>query len=220
MDAIRAFIAIELPAAILQQIGEIESRLKAQMPPDSIHLTLKFLGQVPSDQIDLITASLKNALTPHHAFALEVADAGCFPDLHHPRVIWVGVKEDPPGHILQHVQRSVENAISPLGYPTEARDFSPHLTLGRIARDVRTTDLKKVGDVIGASQIGLLGRWDVINVALIKSDLRPTGAMYTVLARAPLTQELPWYAVVNAVAWLAIFVLGAAWRMSKDTARV
>ena len=195
MDAIRAFIAIELPAVILQQIGEIETRLKSQMPPDcirwvkpdSIHLTLKFLGQVPSDQIDLITASLKNALTPHHAFALEVADAGCFPDLHHPRVIWVGVKEDPPGHILQHVQRSVENAISPLGYPTEARDFSPHLTLGRIARDVRTTDLKKVGDVIGASQIGLLGRWDVINVALIKSDLRPTGAMYTVLARAPLT---------------------------------
>ena len=59
----------------------------------------------------------------------------------------------------------------------------------RIARDVRTTDLKIVGDVIGASQIGLLGRWDVINVARIKSDLRPTGAVYTVLARAPLTAK-------------------------------
>jgi len=194
MDAIRAFIAIELPAAILQQLGEIEARLKPQMPPDcirwvkpdSIHLTLKFLGQVPSDQIALITSSLKNALTAYHAFGLEVADAGCFPDLHHPRVIWVGVKEDGAGHQLQHVQRAVENAISPLGYPTEARDFSPHLTLGRLARDVRTTDLKKVGDVIGASQIGSLGRWDVVNVALIKSDLRPTGAVYTVLARASL----------------------------------
>ncbi len=194
MDAIRAFIAIELPAAILQQLKEIESRLKPQMPPDcirwvkpdSIHLTLKFLGQVPSDQIDLITASLKNALLSHHAFALEVAGAGCFPDLHRPRVIWVGVTEDPPGHHLQHVQRAVENAISPLGYPTEARDFSPHLTLGRIARDVRTTDLKKVGDAVGASDIGSLGRWDVVNVALIRSDLRPTGAVYTVLARASL----------------------------------
>ena len=194
MDAIRAFIAIELPATILHQLGEIEARLKPQMPPDcirwvrpdSIHLTLKFLGQVPSDQIALITSSLKNAMTSHHVFGLEVAGAGCFPDLHHPRVIWVGVKEDGGGHQLQHVQRAVESAISPLGYPTEARDFSPHLTLGRLARDVRTLDLKKVGDVIGASQVGSLGRWDVTNVALIKSDLRPTGAVYTVLARAPL----------------------------------
>ncbi|HZY41799.1 MAG TPA: RNA 2',3'-cyclic phosphodiesterase [Anaerolineae bacterium] len=194
MDAIRAFIAIELPAAILQQIGEIESRLKPRLPPDcirwvkpdSIHLTLKFLGQVPSDQIALITASLKAALAAHHPFALEVAGAGCFPDLHRPRVIWVGIKEDAPGHQLQHVQRAVENAISPLGYPTEARDFSPHLTLGRLARDVRALDLKKVGDVIGASGVGSLGRWDVTNVALIKSDLRPTGAVYTILARAPL----------------------------------
>ena len=194
MDAIRAFIAIELPATILHQLGEIEARLKPQMPPDcirwvrpdSIHLTLKFLGQVPSDQIALITSSLKNAMTSQHVFGLEVTGAGCFPDLHHPRVIWVGVKEDGGGHQLQHVQRAVESAISPLGYPTEARDFSPHLTLGRLARDVRTLDLKKVGDVIGASQVGSLGRWDVTNVALIKSDLRPTGAVYTVLARAPL----------------------------------
>src|SRR5512147_2414362 len=125
MDAIRAFIAIELPAAILQQLGEIEARLKPQMPPDcirwvrpdSIHLTLKFLGQVPSDQIALITSSLKNALTAYHAFGLEVVGAGCFPDLHRPRVVWVGVKEDGGGHQLQHVQRAVENAISPLGYP-------------------------------------------------------------------------------------------------------
>ncbi len=197
MDAIRAFIAIELPAVILQKLGEIEDLLKPQMPPDcirwvkpdSIHLTLKFLGQVPSDQIALITSSLKNALLSHHAFSLEVVGAGCFPDLHHPRVIWVGVKEDASGHLLQHVQRTVEHAISPLGYPAESRDFSPHLTLGRLARDVRTIDLKKVGDVIGASQIGSLGRWDVTNVALIKSDLRPTGAVYSVLARAPLTAK-------------------------------
>lgn len=194
MDAIRAFIAIELPAAILQQIGEIESRLKRQLPPDcvrwmkpdSIHLTLKFLGQVPSDQIDLIKSSLKNAFVSQRAFTLEAAGAGCFPDLHRPRVIWVGVKEDAPGHQLQHAQRAVENATSPLGYPTEARDFSPHLTLGRITRDVGALDLKKVGDVIGASGIGPLGRWDVTNVALIKSDLRPTGAVYTILVRAPL----------------------------------
>lgn len=194
MDAIRAFIAIELPAPILAQLSQIETRLKPQMPadcirwakPDSIHLTLKFLGQVPSDQIDLILSSLRTAVATHHAFTLEVADAGCFPNLHRPRVVWVGIKEDAPGNRLAHLQRSVENAISPLGYPTEQRGFSPHLTLGRLARDVRPGDLKKVGDVIAASQVGSLGRWDVINVALIKSDLKPTGAVYTILAHAPL----------------------------------
>ena len=157
--------------------------------PDSIHLTLKFLGQVPSDQIDLILSSLRAAVATHHAFTLEVAEAGCFPNLHRPRVVWVGIKEDPPGNRLAHLQRAVENAISPLGYPTEQRGFSPHLTLGRLARDVRPGDLKKVGDVITAGHVGSLGRWHVTNVALIKSDLKPTGAVYTVLAYVPLTAK-------------------------------
>ena len=197
MDAIRAFIAIELPTSILDQIDQIETRLKPLMPtdcirwvkPDSIHLTLKFLGQVPSDQIPLILSSLRTAAAAHHVFTLEVAEAGCFPNLHRPRVVWIGVKEDAPGNRLAHLQRAVENAISPLGYPTEQRSFSPHLTLGRVARDVRPGDLKKIGDVVGASNVGSLGRWDVGNVALIKSDLKPNGAVYTVLARAPLAAK-------------------------------
>lgn len=194
MDAIRAFIAIEIPETILAEVGKIEERLKPQMPPDcirwvkpdSIHLTLKFLGQVPSDQIDLIMSSLRSAVATAHSFTLEVKDAGCFPNVHRPRVVWVGVHEDAPGSQLPHVQRVVENAISPLGYPTESRAFSPHLTLGRLARDVHPAGLKKVGDVIAVSHVGSLGCWPVTQVALIKSDLRPTGAVYTVLARAPL----------------------------------
>ncbi len=196
MDAIRAFVAIELPVPILDQLGQIEARLKPHMPldcirwvkPDSIHLTLKFLGQVPSDQIALILSSLRAAVVPQHTFTLEVAEAGCFPNLHRPRVVWVGVKEEGNGNRLAHLQRSVENAISPLGYPTEQRGFSPHLTLGRLARDVRPGDLKKVGDVVAGSNVGSLGRWEVSNVALIKSDLQPSGAVYTVLAHAPLAK--------------------------------
>ena len=141
MDAIRAFIAIELPVPILDQLGQVEARLKPHMPldcirwvkPDSIHLTLKFLGQVPSDQIALILSSLRAAVASQHTFTLEVAEAGCFPNLHRPRVVWVGVQEH--DHRLHGLQRAVENAIAPLGYPTEIRDFTPHLTLGRVARD-------------------------------------------------------------------------------------
>jgi 2'-5' RNA ligase len=193
MDAIRAFIAIELPEAILAELGSIEARLKPQMPretirwvrADSIHLTLKFLGQVPSDQLEMITLSLRVAVAAHAPFTLEVKGAGCFPDIHRPRVVWVGVQEN--NHRLHALQRAVENAIGPLGYPTEIRDFTPHLTLGRVARDVRQVDQKKIGDVVQAAGVGTLGRWEVRQVALIKSDLKPSGAEYTILAHAPLT---------------------------------
>ena len=193
MDAIRAFIAIELPEAILVELDNIEARLKPQMPhgtvrwvkADSIHLTLKFLGQVPSDQLDLIMSSLRSAVAAHAPFTLEVAGAGCFPSIHRPRVVWVGVHEN--DHRLHALQRAVENAIAPLGYPTEIRDFTPHLTLGRVARDVRQVDQKKIGDVVQATGVGSLGTWEVRQVALIKSDLKPSGAEYTILAQAPLT---------------------------------
>ncbi len=193
MDAIRAFIAIELPDAVLAEVGNVEARLKPQMPDDtirwvkadSIHLTLKFLGQVPSDQLSLIMSSLRTAVAAHAPFTLEVKGAGCFPSIHRPRVVWVGVQED--DHRLHVLQRAVENAIAPLGYPTEIRDFTPHLTLGRLARDVRQSDQKKIGEVVQAARVGSLGKWEVKQVALIKSDLKPSGAEYSILAQAPLT---------------------------------
>ena len=195
MDAIRAFIAIELPESVLAELGRVEDRLKPQVPhdtirwvkPDSIHLTLKFLGQVPSDQLELIVSSLKVAAAAHAVFSLEISGAGCFPNLHRPRVVWAGVLDQ--GHRLSAVQRAVENAIAPLGYPSEQRDFTPHLTLGRLARDVRSLDQKKIGEVVQAAEIGSLGRWEVKHVALIKSDLKPNGAEYTILARAPLASK-------------------------------
>ncbi len=193
MDAIRAFIAIELPEAILAELDNIEARLKPQMPhdtirwvkADSVHLTLKFLGQVPSDQLGLINSSLRSAVAAHAPFSLEVKGAGCFPNIHRPRVVWVGVYETE--HHLHALQRAVETAISPLGYPTEIRDFTPHLTLGRLARDVRPGDQKRIGEVVEAAGVGSLGKWEVKQVALIKSDLKPSGAEYTVLTHAPLS---------------------------------
>jgi len=117
-------------------------------------------------------------------FTLEVTGAGCFPNIHRPRVVWAGVKDNTQR--LHALQRAVENAIAPLGYPTEIRDFTPHLTLGRLARDVRQTDQKKIGEVVQAANVGSLGKWEVKQVALIKSDLKPSGAEYTVLTHAPL----------------------------------
>ena len=102
-------------------------------------------------------------------------------------MVWVGVHES--HHQLHALQRAVENAISPLGYPTEIRDFTPHLTLGRLARDVRPADQKKIGEVVETANVGLLGKWEVTQVSLIKSDLKPSGAEYTILANAPLGEK-------------------------------
>ncbi len=194
MDAIRTFIALELPEDILAQIDQAQTRFKDALPgnavrwtkPDGVHLTLKFLGQTPEDQISMIVSALRASAAVHPVIDLEVSGAGCFPNLHQPRVIWIGVHEDQDGHRLRTLQRAVESCVEPLGYAIERREFSPHLTLGRVAQDIRPSDLKKIGEVIGASKVGLLGRFTVSNVALIKSDLRPHGAVYTVLARVPL----------------------------------
>jgi 2'-5' RNA ligase len=191
MDALRTFIALEIPPAILDQIAEIQTRLKAGLPgnairwtkPDGIHLTLKFLGQTPNDQIDLIVSTLRAAVAAQPVFTLEVSGIGCFPSLHQPRIVWVGVHEEQAAHHLRTLQHAVEAATEPLGYPIERREFSPHLTLGRVAHDVRPTDLRKIGEVIDAARVGVLGHFEIKQAVLIKSDLQPHGAVYTVLAQ-------------------------------------
>jgi 2'-5' RNA ligase len=194
MDAIRTFIALEIPDVILDHITEIQTRFVTGLPdhlvrwtkPGSIHLTLKFLGQTPNDQTELIISTVGAAVATHPTFTLEVSGAGCFPNLHQPRIVWIGVHEDQAAHQLRALQHTVEAATEPLGYPIERREFSPHLTLGRVAQDARPTDLKKIGEVIGAADVGVLGRFEVKQVVLIKSDLQPHGAVYTVLAHLPL----------------------------------
>jgi 2'-5' RNA ligase len=192
MNTLRTFIAIELPGEILRLIGQAQAQLRAAAPPGSvrwvrvegIHLTLKFLGPVPASQIDAITAAIAAAARSVPSFTLTLGGAGCFPNLKHPRVVWIGINE-PTGR-LNSLQRAVESHISPLGYPSEERGFQPHLTLGRVARDATPTDLKRLGELVAAADIGVLGQVTVAQIALIKSDLKPGGAEYTALQYARL----------------------------------
>ena len=192
MNTQRTFIAIELPAEILRLMGQAQAQLKAVAPPGSvrwthvegIHLTLKFLGPVPTSQIDAIAAGMAAAARSVPSFTLTISGAGCFPNLRHPRVVWLGVDE-PTGR-LASLQRAVESTISPLGYPSEERGFHPHLTLGRAARDAAPNDLKRLGELVAEANIGTLGQVTVTQVALIKSDLKPSGAEYTALQHARL----------------------------------
>jgi 2'-5' RNA ligase len=192
MNTLRTFIAIELPAEILRLMEQAQAQLKAAAPPRSVrwvhvggvHLTLKFLGQVPISQLDAITRAMSAAAQNVAPFTVTVGGVGCFPTPKRPRVVWIGVSEPTGG--LNSLQRAVESAISPLGYPPEDRGFQPHLTLGRVAHDALPDDIKRLGQAITVAEVGTLGQITVREIALIKSDLKPTGAEYTLLQRARL----------------------------------
>jgi 2'-5' RNA ligase len=190
MDTVRTFIAIELPEPILARLEELQARMREDVPPGllrwvrpaGIHLTLKFLGEVPLTQIEVLSGALQEACAPHGGFAFRIAGLGCFPNPRRPRVVWVGVEE--PSGALARLQRDVERALSPLGYPPEGRPYSPHLTLGRVKGHGREA-LEALGAYVSRSAV-TVGQVQASAVHLMRSDLRPSGAVYTELAVAPL----------------------------------
>jgi len=192
MEKIRTFIAIELDESVKDGLTKLQKRLEGQAPrgsvrwvrPEGIHLTLKFLGDVPADQIEEITQALQKGCEGFAPFSLSCGGLGCFPNLKRPRVVWTGIQEE-TGTLAQ-LQRAIEEHVAPLGYPTEKRKFSPHLTLGRVQKRVSSGDLRRLGELVGASETGTLGQMEVRSVNLMRSDLRPSGAVYTRLAEVEL----------------------------------
>jgi 2'-5' RNA ligase len=191
---IRSFVAVELTDAVRQALAGVQRDLKAQAPPgavrwtrpDSIHLTLQFLGDVPPDQVEAVAGALRAACAGRVPFVFELAGAGVFPNLHRPRVVWVGVVE--PSGALGTLQQRVVQALTPLGFSPGERGFTPHLTIGRAARDAGPRDLAALGALVARAGIGSLGRVAVDHVNLMKSDLKPDGAVYTPLAIIPLAK--------------------------------
>jgi len=192
METIRAFIAVPLPSPLLEKMAALQRQLEKQAPPRSvrwvhtegIHLTLKFLGDTPTDKLPDIKQALaavaRNALT----CTFRVGELGCFPNPRRPRVVWVGVQE-PTGR-LAALQDAVEEVMAPLGYPPEGRGFTPHLTLGRVQQRASHSDAARIGEVVSRTTVGLLAEVSADLFALIRSVLKPTGAEYTSLEEFPL----------------------------------
>lgn len=196
MNTFRVFIAIELPSPILVKIAELQERMKSNLPsglvrwvrPEGIHLTLKFLGEVPVAQIEAISESMQAACSSHAPFTFSVGGMGCFPDLRRPNVVWVGVEE--PSGALSRLHDDIERAMAPLGFPPEGRKFSPHLTLGRVKggrldSPAGAGALQALGDSVARARVSL-GQVQATSVSLMRSDLLPGGAVYTELATAEL----------------------------------
>jgi 2'-5' RNA ligase len=193
MAVIRAFIAIDLPPEVLQCLDDVSQQLREKLigapvrwvPVENIHLTLKFLGDVSESNIDMLTDFLQSIVSNGKQFEISVGGLGAYPKPHRPRVIWVGV-EAPPD--LMITQRSVESEISRLGYARERRPFNPHLTLGRVSRHSTNQDVRNIADVIKTHNVGYLGSARITAFHIYRSDLKPSGAVYTKLFSAMLSE--------------------------------
>lgn len=186
--ALRLFIAIELPAPIRAYIGHAMDTLQKAtprhairwVPPENLHLTLKFLGDTDETQVEAIRQELGKAIKGHQSFTIRVEGSGCFPNIRKPRVIWLGLKDS--ANRLASLQTAIETTIAPLGFPTDQRPFSPHLTLGRVKDQTPAETLTQIGNGIQSKPLGLIATWLCQGVSLMQSDLRPSGAVYTQLA--------------------------------------
>ena len=193
MPVIRAFIAVNLSPEILQSLDQASRDLQAKLrgipirwiPSENIHLTLKFLGDVSTANLDLLKKILANVALSHEPCEVSVGGLGAFPKIHSPRVIWVGL-EVPPA--LVALQQEVEAETARLGYPGDAHSFSPHLTLARVSRNATPDQVHTISAVLEKTHVGFLGATRIQAVHLFRSDLQPGGAVYSTIYSVSLTE--------------------------------
>ena len=184
---IRSFLAIEVPVPVLKRIEKIQEDLKSSDPdvrwvsPDKIHLTLKFFGNIEESQTDSIMSAIAKPVQSTQPFQVKVRGTGAFPNPKNPRVLWVGLTEGKEALIF--LQKQLEGSLEKNGFQPEDRSFNPHLTLGRV----------KSGRGKGALAAKIekykeeeFGEFQVEGVILFKSDLKPSGPVYTALREATL----------------------------------
>lgn len=195
MELIRSFIAIELPEEIRTELGQVQASLKTKeqtwmkwVNPDSIHLTLKFLGDIAADKVKEILEAMTESVSDIPAFHLQIQDLGVFPGLKKIRVVWVGITGDLSS--LRQIQNNIETNLSILGYPAEEREFTPHLTLGRVRFQIPSTEQQKFVTLLTSSKYKSAYEIKVGNINLMKSRLTSAGAIYTKIGSVPLKPVL------------------------------
>lgn len=184
----RTFLAIEIPSEIRERLASQIERLERRLPaetvrwvrPASIHLTLKFLGEVDRSTINGIEDVVRPIASELPAIDLSVAGFGVFPTAARPRVLWVGARDE-EGH-LAFLWRRLESDLEKLGFERERHKFRPHLTIGRVQRGLGRRAREELADQLDGIEVDVLGRMTAEELTLFHSDLRPTGAVYTPLA--------------------------------------
>ena len=186
---LRCFISLELPEELKKNIYGYIEKLKAAgadvkwIPPENLHLTLKFLGDTTEELLKSINERLISLSKSHDRFSLQISGAGAFPNIKYPRVVWLGVHDSEEIIKLQH---DIDESMAGLGFKRDEKQFTPHLTVGRMK------SLKNMGLLI--KELATLketdfGKIEVINIALMKSELKPGGAEHFKLNEISIGKE-------------------------------
>jgi len=201
---IRAFLAVELSEDFRNQIARIQQELKTSLArelpgavhlswvrPASIHLTIKFLGDIDEQIIEPLREELAEVFMDQRAISIPLERLGAFPSFQAPRILWVGAakqwEQGEDAKRLAALHETVETCCDALGFAADCRPLKPHLTLARIKAGGR-----ECGQALARSGVldwpVSLGALAVESVALMKSELNPTGSVYTKLWDAGLTR--------------------------------
>ena len=194
MQTYRTFVAIELPLGIRRRIIEHSDQLRAALPQvraswsrePSLHLTIKFLGDVPVTRIPALSDACREATRQVEPFDLLVKGCGAFPPHGKPKVLWIGIEDAIADHSrLQQLHGAIENSCAAHGFDREARRYHPHLTIARIreARDTRAL-AERHQQTMFASQ-----RFPVSEFVVFRSELSSQGSKHTPLSRHELGSQ-------------------------------
>lgn len=187
--SLRVFLAVELSLNLCEKLTELQDQLQGKLPginwvrPESIHLTLKFLGYVAPAMVEQLLTAIEPIRKSQAPVTIEIQGLGVFPHIRRPRILWMGCTGDRPS--LFNLVSRIEGVLEPLGFPPEEKPYHPHLTLARIKHDN-----SKVGSLLvhsGWLEKPLnLGTLHIDRITLFRSELSPNGAEYSSLWTVPL----------------------------------
>lgn len=179
---IRAFICLELSPSLKTRLEKLQLELQKQtitrvswVKVSNLHLTLRFLGDIAEDKVSHIQTCIEEACEGIKAFALDASQLGAFPNLRRPKVFWVGIKDR--SSTLLPMQEHLGQKLIKIGFTPSDHPFSPHLTIGRVKEGLGQEISAKFSQIEFAQESFL-----VKEVILMRSDLRPSGAIYSKLA--------------------------------------
>lgn len=187
----RLFMAIELTDEARSGFVLVQDELREKLPPGALrwvrpknlHLTLHFIGEVDSATIPLLREALQAGAGERRAFELRARGTGCFPDHRCPRVIWAGFESSPETNELH---RSLDRELVSRGFETEARPYTPHLTLAHLKKRLPTELSRRIGTRLKELDPGAIVSFPATEISLVESVLTPSGPVYSRLTAADL----------------------------------
>lgn len=182
----RLFVGIGLPEECREAIVRAISPLRERAGPvswtraENLHLTLKFLGEVPGERVEELGGWMAEAARDIPPFDLLLEGAGGFPSMSSPRILWVGIRE--PLDPVRKLHQNMENVLSAAGFPREGRPYHPHVTVGRVRQRLPAGWAERIAAALSGKRFGIA---QARSYRLYESRLSPAGSAYVVLRDVP-----------------------------------